>query len=442
MTLQMIRGELWYVAPLEFHDIFTWNSTKTSPGFVMVHGEDPNKQVIVKTGLQMRYTPGAYFGSNLERMLWYKGEYVSRDLRDFTFELDEDLKPYWVLTAYHPTIGWDAHVVDGVVIVDPVSGDSKLYKVGETPAWVDRVFPQEIVKNYLEWNGLYIHGWWNQAFGGNTDTYKPETPLIIYGSDGLPYWVVAVTSNSGKDDSMIGLVYTCSRTGKSVRYHAVGGTEEAIVNLVNSKVSYQKLHGSGPVLYNIYGTMTSIVPILGENHSFQGVVFVDVANNRLGEPGNTVETAFMNYQKILTTGGQQISPEKMSDLTTITVKADRVVALTKGNEVTFYIYVEGHSHVFTATVELSPAKLPVTRDGDTLVLKFVDAPGDRVMLVGFDNLSVQLTPSPNQVDVRSRTEERRDQEQKKKDAAAILDKLSKMPEEDLLKLQGALKDQH
>ena len=59
-------------------------------------------------------------------------------------------------------------------------------------------------------------------------------------------WVTDVTSRSSRDDSLLGLIYTDSQTGKSVFYLVAGGaTAKAVLASVNknSDVQYRHLRG-------------------------------------------------------------------------------------------------------------------------------------------------------------------------------------------------------
>ncbi len=200
MTLQMIHGELWYVAPLEFRGFSVWYSADVSPGYVMVSGEDPNRQVIVKSDERFAYMPGAYFSKDLERHLWTNG-YANKGVGDFTFEIDEAGKAWWVVTVFEPTIAWSGERVLGVAVVDPTDGAHTFYPLGNVPSWVDRVMPKEYVTNYITWRGAYAGGWWNSVWAKKNMT-MPQTPAIIHGSDNEPYWVTDITSTNDKDSSV------------------------------------------------------------------------------------------------------------------------------------------------------------------------------------------------------------------------------------------------
>ncbi len=386
LTLQMIRGELWYVAPLDFKDFGAWQSAGASPGYVMVHAEDPLRQVIVVTDRKFTYTPNACFGNNLERHLWTAG-WRTKGLTDWSLEIDEAGKAWWIVSVYEPTIGWKGERVLGVVIVDPENGDTAFHAVGDVPHWVDRVFPKAFVQRYISSWGAYSNGWLN-GWWYKKDVTEPETPSIVYGADGEPYWVTGVTSTNEHDESLVGLMYTHTRTGKSVFYRAVGGTDSAVLQAVNNKVAYRKLHGASPVLYNLYGTMASIVPLLGESHTFQGVAIVRIDNLQVAV-GETPVQALEEYRKLIPESVDRIEPSASDHSRTIEGKVARIADIGGG---TYYVYLEGVPTVFVGSREHARA-MPLTKPGDKVRIRYL-ASGESPPIVSFENLSLPIVSGP------------------------------------------------
>lgn len=421
MWLPWITGASASGHPRLARRVTSWCTAKT-----------PKRQVIVKTDQKYLFTLGAFWGNNLERHLWYK--YPTKGLTDYSFEIDEEGKAWWAVTVFRPAITWFGEIVEGVIIVDPETGDDTFYPMEKVPDWVDRAVPEATVKDWIAFWGELRNGWVN-SWWDLKDVTEPEEPTISYGSDGQPYWVTAVTSKGKATQSslsMVGLFYTNSRTGKSVYYHATGGTDRAITDLVNNKVSYRKLHGDSPVLYNIYGTMTSIVPLLGESHSFQGIAMADVANMQVAV-GDTIEDALHQYQKTLATGGQTVSPEKQHNTRQVEGVVDRFRPETSGSETLYYLHVEGIPHIFIGSGEMS-AKLRLTKEGDRVVIKYVVSDDTTLPLTGFDNLSFQVGQSANEADIKARTAERQEATAAQKDTRDAREKIRIMSDKELQEL--------
>ena len=437
VTLQMIKGELWYVAPLDFASFSVWTSSKGVPGYIKVHGEDPHRQpelVLFKEGQLMQYSPGAYFGYDLERHLRNSG-YLNKGLSDWTFEVDENGKAWWVVTVYEPTIAWSVEKITGVVTIDPVNGDNIFYPMGKVPDWVDRAVPDWVLENYLKWNGVYFGGWVNSWWGSQGLT-EPEPANLIYGTGDQPEWVIGVTSTNSKDDSLIALIYANSRTGKLVRYKMAGGaTDTAVKEAVNKnqEVQFKHLHAAAPQLYNVYGIPTSVVPLLNEAHAYQGVAMVSIFDIQTVAVGRNQHEALINYEKMLAERGQRVAVDKDHNLKVV----EGTVELA-GSEVTsagtiYYLYLRGVPALFTAGAGESP-KLPVTREGHRVRIEYYASDRDVVPMRRFDNLSVVLSASKAQKQVREKVEERRRQQETKDDATAILERMKNLTPDQLKEL--------
>ena len=433
MTLQIIKGELWYVAPLEFTGFSVWTSVGTSPGYVMVNGEDPKAPVVIKLGQKFRYIDSAWFGDNVERLLWkkYGTRYV---LQDFTFEIDDSGKAWWTVTALEPTISWWGEKSVGLIVIDPETGSDTFYAMADVPKWVDRVIPESTIKAYVSYYGEYQSGWVN-SWWGKLNIFEPEDPLIAFGADGEPYWITTITSNNKKDKSMVGLIYTDCRTGKSVMYHSSGGTEEAVVDLVNNKVQYRKLHGRSSQMYNIYGVMTAVVPVLGESHSYQGVAFVNVGDMQVAV-GDDIESALRQYQTTLSHTGQQVAPEARRDLQSIEGVVGRFTSETHGDTTMHYVYLDGVPHIFVGGVDVSE-KLRLTKVGDKVKIGYIDSTEDVVPMKAFDNPAIALVESKNQGEMRKAVDVRQTGSQSERETKDLRSRVDNMSPEELKKLLEA-----
>ncbi len=440
-TLQMVNGQLWYVAPLEFNGYAAWNSAGVSPGYVMVSAENPDLQpklVRFPEGQQMRYSPSAWFGDDLERHLRENG-YLNKGLTGFSFEIDESGHAWWVVTVYQPTITWSAEKVLGAVIVDPATGDSTFYPLGKVPSWVDRVVPQSFVKGYLTWWGEYRHGWLN-SWWSERDVTEPGDSSLIYGEGGEPEWVTDITSSNSKDNSLIGVVYTNSRTGKS-RFYSVpgGGTNSAILDAVNNnpQINFRKLHGADPQLYNIYGTMASVVPLFNDSHSFQGVAIVPIDNVQKVATGTDQYEALRQYEAMLSATGEKVALGKERDLKTVVGIIDRVDEdVTKSGSL-YYFHLPGIPHLFVGSSDDSP-KLTVTEKGDRVRVEFYSSDRDVVPVHSFDNLSLVLSESTAEKEVHQGVQQDRAAQEAGEDARTVKEEINHLTPEQLQALKAHL----
>jgi hypothetical protein len=330
--------------------------------------------------------PSAYFGNELARHLWTHG-YADKGLSDFTFEVDEENRGWWVVTVTHPTIGWSGSKVDGVVIVNPTDGTFTYHDVGNVPKWVDRVMPSSLLNAYMAWHGKYAGGWLNSWFS-EVNLTQPEDITFVHGSDDEPYFVADITSTNAKDEALLGLMYVSARSGKATYYKAKGVTSHAALQAVDAKVAYKKWFGQTPVLYNMYGTMADIVPLIAANSTYQGVAIVNIAKPQDVAIGADMSEALREYQKLLTSGADPV-PELSKKTRSVSGIVQRFSRENSGQGTSYFLLLNDGKTIFTTGGELSP-KLPLTREGDAVTLTYVDSGEAVEPLLSFDNSSIQL----------------------------------------------------
>ncbi|MCE1189327.1 MAG: energy-coupling factor transporter transmembrane protein EcfT [Ignavibacteria bacterium] len=391
-TLQKINSDYWYLIPLDFKGYTVWTNSDGVPGYVKVSAVDPYAKPMLVTGKKFKYTPEAFFGDNLQRRLYQK--YYKKVLLDYSFEEDDNGHAYWVITACSPTIAYSGLVVDGIIIFNPETGEDRFVKQKDiendsTLRWVDRVMPAEIVAEYINYWGNLKDGWWN-SFWSHINLLKAETPTMNYADNGRCIFVTPITSSSNADQAMTGLMYTDSRSGKFTYYTTSGGaTEEAIIQAVNSAVSYKNWHGSEQIIYeSVYGKMTGLVPILGQNGNYQGLALVENENKRVAI-GATPQEALVEYQKLLMNSGGQISVESVRNTLEFTGPIKRLGWEISNSGKQYYISVEGLKTSFMISSNLQ-SELALTREGDIVYIKYINSQQAAVPVMAFKNLTLGL----------------------------------------------------
>ncbi len=390
-TLQMIAGELWYVIPLDFRGFGSWSSSDGAPGYIQVHAEELDRDVIVVTDKHYRYMPGAFFSDNLERYAWNLD--MTRPVTDWTFEIDDDGHAWWIATIVDYRVMYWGAVGTGVLLVDPETGETETYASGDMPEWIDRMAPASIVQDNLHSYGTLSGGWWNRVFSGS-NLMEPETPTIAYGHDGRFYWVTAMTSNNVADQSMLGLMYT-DRTGHTVYYRNAGATLEAVDHAVDNEVAYMHQHASGPVLYNVRGHMTAIVPILGEAHTYQGVAFVDIANvQHIAIDEHPLE-ALREYERLIGSSGEHADVDERHDLRVVSDTVFRIGSDVRDGHTVYSLVLEdaGPTHIYTG----DPVDLPelaLTHENDRVEIGCEPSSARVTTIVSFSNVTLNNGPPP------------------------------------------------
>ena len=390
MTLQRVNQHLWWVVPLDYDGFLVWWNSNGSPGYVMVDAENPRAKPKLVLSHKFKYTPGAYFGDELKRYIWSHG-YASKVLTDFSFEIDEDGKPWWVVTAYEPTIAYSGPKVLGVALVNPETGDISFQPVGKVDPWIDRVYPSWVVKDYVNWWGQYWDGWinsWSAKVNlrkvsdgpviesktkpgqnkNNTETHHGDDIWVVYGSDGEPYWFVGVTSSSDKDGALVGTIYMNARTGQ-VRYYKMSGQSESkIASIIYNKVKFQNLSPSRLYLFNVSGRVVWFSTLVGQAGTFNAVALVDSETSELFD-GSDEATAFRLFTAKNWQGADKIDPSADAVKETVMAKVTRIgCPVIEGQTVCYLLLANGM--LVTGSGALAP-RLSMTRDGDEITATFI-----------------------------------------------------------------------
>ncbi|MDE1874858.1 MAG: hypothetical protein KGI79_02095 [Patescibacteria group bacterium] len=435
-------GHLIYAIPFDFSGFSVWQSSAGVPAYIIVDAEDPERLpqlVKLSEGGCMHYTPGAFFGQNLERYLRMNG-FMGEGLYQPRFEIDDKGQPRWVVSTYKPSVAWWGEKIDGVAVVDPVSGEISRYSLDQMPKWVERVFPGGLIGDYIDQRGEYSGGWWN-SWWGKKDLTTSEMPVLVCGADDRLQWVTGVTSTNSADDSLIGLMYTDARTGRSVYYRTDGGaTDTAIISSVdaNQQVKYKHLHATTPQTYNVYGVMTSVVPLANDNHAYQGVALLRIANPQDVAVGNTQLEAFMAYQSLVYQSGQQIALPGTHVSMKLTGTIDRIRQDVSGNGSTYLFHLAGVPRIFTVSSG-EYVKITLTQSGDKVAVRYIASGEDTVPVQGFDNLSLPLDKTVQEGQVEAAEATKVKKEEAKIASTDIILKIKSMSPDEIQRLDQTIK---
>ncbi len=393
-NIQPVKGQLEWVAPLQFRDFVKWLTRGTTPGVVEVSAERPDQPAKLLLGEPMRYVPTALLWAKLRRHVY--GAYGYREILELTLQLDDREKPMYLATLGRPTIGWSGEIVTGVALVDPVSGAMMKYEREEfarLPQWVKRVYPPQLVWKYNEWIGLYVHGWLNAQLS-QRDVHVPARPDVygVIDPTGQFSWFCDHTSPSGNDRSMTGYTFTETVTGKMTYYTGFNGyfNSQAADTSVGAfpTVRQAQLLPQQPVLYNLFGHPTWIVPAVADNGKFQtlGLVLADGGHTIVGSVNapNPEADAVAQLQAFFA-GSEPSRRASGSEIGALT--RDGVVDRSAVVGDALYVVLRGSRQVYR--VDLADPKTALTRPGDRAAITFIGGrPSPVIRAVRFSNASL------------------------------------------------------
>jgi hypothetical protein len=320
----------------------------------------------------MKYIPSALFNDNLYRHVYMR--YGTEQILETTLQLDENGDPQYLCTLGRPTIGWTGQIVTGVVIVDPATGamqriDRKDFS--SLPTWVSRVYPSDLALAYNEWFGEFVHGLWNYLIV-KRDVHVPARDEVFGLLAGSRFvWFVDHTSPAS-DQSMTGFTYMDTVTGKITYYTSSGGefnsrgAEDAVAS--NPLVRQGKLNPTQPLLYDIFGQNTWVVPLVApESGKYQTVALVQAKNGHVvvGSASNPSpqNDAFAQYAAFLGVPGAPAASSTAGESTTGGI-IDRVATAPDG---TVYLTMRGSHRIYAIDSHDAPEVL-LARPGDRIVL--------------------------------------------------------------------------
>ncbi len=397
-VLQSVNQHLYWIAPLVYNNIFVNLSHSSTPGYVVVDAENPNAPAELKTGYTMRYIPGALFNQDLIRHIYLSG-YVNGNLEDPTLEVNDNWQPYFTVSLMTPSHGFTGKTISKVLLADPQTGAVQAYAPQDTPSWVDRVYSQDVVNQYMTWWGLYHYAsWFNPS--GALQQQPASAPELVYNTIDQPVWIIPMTSSAASDNSSTGIVLFDTRKNSAQYYQLSGlGIGDNVIHTFSSNPhNIRNYDVSGVQLYNIYGKPTWVAIFSQANSqgaTFQAIGLLD-ANELSGsnvqmEP--TLNQALSDYQQWLATnaGGSSIASSQGS-VENFSGKLLRIAPATVNNETVYYLWVQGQSNILTAPLSLSPL-LPLAQPGDMITGTYLNTGTTVETLTAFTDNSVQLVPA-------------------------------------------------
>lgn len=389
---QKVKDKLYWVAPLVHRDFIKWvTNMGGTNGYVMVSANDPQDVKLVQKAngedVKIVYQPDAYILQDLHRHVYINGG-MSKGMADYTLEIDDNGKPYWVVSLYEHKVGFGGANVNGTAIVDTKTGETKFYSIKDTPEWVDRIQPESFVVDQINSWGVYVNGFINSVISEKGVLKATEGTSLVYGDDDRSYWYTGITS-AGGDESTIGFMLVDSRTKEAKLYKQPGATEMAAMKSAEGSVQEKNYEATFPVMYNILGQPTYVSSLKDKAGLVKRVVFVSVEDYNIVGVGRDKAEAMKNYKDALESGGSSLEIDESDEFDKElegTVK--RIAADTKNGNTVYYLTLDtDEGNIFYATSKISK-ELPLTKEGDKIKITFSKDEKDVIEIDEFDNYNI------------------------------------------------------
>jgi len=388
-NIQKVGAELYWVAPLLHSGFFMWQkNSQGTPGYVMVNATNERDVKLVQEingkKVLIKYQPEAFFFSNLERHIYFEGFFYC-GLTDYTFEIDDEGNPFWVVTKFKKKIGFNGSDAVGVVVVDTQTGATKEYSIENAPAWIDRIQPDRFIETQLNDWGQYVKGYWN--FSNQDKLQITENVSLVYGEDNRAYWYTGLTS-VGADEATVGFVLVDTRTKKAVWYRQSGATEFAAKNSAIGKIQEKRYSASAPIPYNINGIPTYVMTLKDDGGLVKMFAMVAIEDYTIVGVGNTLRETLMAYKNAFNMTGNKLNAKNSAQKTTLQSVVTRINNDVKNGNSFYYFTVKDYSNIFIGSSQISNA-LPVSSIGDSIEISFDSDTQGIIDISSFKNMTIQ-----------------------------------------------------
>ena len=354
------KGKPVRVTPLAYGDIIKWfnNNSKGIPAYITVD-MTTQETSLVRLDEGIKYSYSEYLMRNLYRYLRFN--YPTKIFDNISFEIDEDGTPYWVASTMTFRIGfWSGRDIEGAVLLNAVTGESKYYKLEEIPKWVDQVYSSDMIMDQLIYNGKYRSGFFNSIFG-QKGVLQPTDGYNYLAINDDVYLYTGITSVTS-DESNVGFVLTNLRT-KETKYYAIPGAEEySAMESAEGQVQHLKYSATFPLLLNISDRPTYFMSLKDGAGLVKMYAFVDVSQYQIVGTGSSVEEARADYISKLKNENLEI--EDIAETTVSGVIDNIATAVVSGNT-NYYIKLQNDEKIYIAPITISD-KLPLAKSGDSV----------------------------------------------------------------------------
>lgn len=370
------KDSVYRVTPLTYNGFIKFFKNKNGgvPAYITVDSTS-GKTSLVKLkdlGLDgMKYVPSAYFNKNLKRHLRF--QYPTEIFGNPSFEIDEKGKPWYICSTYTYAGVGNKKKVTGAVFLDPITGKSKKYKVGDIPSWADRIFPENLVIEELNDNGALKKGFWNSKIGQNGVTKTSEGYNYLDKNGDI--WLYSGITSVNADESNLGFVLVNLRTHAAMKIATAGANETSAMNSAQAEVKNYGYQSTFPLLINVKGNPVYLMSLKdnGLIKMYAMVSAVDYQKVATVSSDEGLDALLKKMINLLGSGSMdEISKESIKN-TEIKVKSIEKVDI-QGTTI-YYIKSDKDEIFKIAFTTKYENKLVFLKVGDTLKFSYIDADG-------------------------------------------------------------------
>jgi len=338
------------VTPLEYNGFFKYvnNRKKGVTGYITVNSVTGESKLI-KLDKGMKYMPSALLQEDLYRYLRFK--YPFDIFGKENFEIDNEGNPYWIVPVEtYKGVGLRKDI-SHVIILNPITGKSKKYKVEDVPTWVDHVYESNLIIEQVDDWGQYKTGFLNSIFGQKNVVMTTMGYNYTVMNDDV-YLYTGITSVAN-DEANIGFIMTNLRTKETTYYATPGAEEYSAMASAEGQVQQMNYTATFPLLINLNNKPTYLISLKDNAGLVKMYAFVDV----------------VDYQKVVVTDAKDgIEKAKENYLGDVTIEISeedisKEIIISKINTAsidgtTYYYLVDSVGNKWRSSIKVNKNLLP------------------------------------------------------------------------------------
>ncbi|MDL2261354.1 hypothetical protein LJC08_03880 [Methanimicrococcus sp. OttesenSCG-928-J09] len=361
------QGRPVRVTPLYYSDFFKWlnNYKEGLPGYITVDMVTQEAQVNrMGEGNGIKYSQSELFFRNLNRHI--RLNYPTYMFETPIMEIDDDGRPYWICPKVVKKIGlFGGTDIDGIVMVDAVTGAHEYYSLEEVPQWVDNVYRAELLIQQYDYYGAYGGGFLNSIFGQRNVTMTTDGYNYLAMNDDV-YMYTGITSVVS-DESNVGFVWINQRTKESKYYKIAGAHEYSAMASAEGALQHLDYRATFPLLLNIHGQPTYFMAMKDYSNLVKQYAMVNVDQYTTVGTGTNIYLCEADYIQKLDSIGISIPTEETKISGTV---EDIRVAVIEGNS-QYYIKLSGDTTYYALSAGTDP-RVVLINLGDRVEMMYVD----------------------------------------------------------------------
>ena len=350
------------VTPLEYSGLIKYftNHKDGVKGYITVDSVTGEAN-LVRLDKGMKYMPSSILNEDLYRKLRFS--YPTEIFGEVSFEIDEEGNPYWIAQTIKYTAVGMKKDISGVVVLNPVTGESIKYDVKDVPTWIDHVYSADLIIEQVNDWGSYKNGFINSLFGQKEVVMATEGYNYLAMNDDI-YLYTGITSVV-TDESNIGFILTNLRTKETKFYNVAGAEEYSAMASAEGAVQQMKYTSTFPLIINLNGKPTYLMSLKDNAGLVKMYAFVD----------------YQDYQKVVVTDANEGIKAAAKNYLGNAVNSDqtktseiKVTAINSAvlDGITHY-YLKSNNDIYKASIKVSEDILPFVKVGDILKITYISS---------------------------------------------------------------------